>query len=116
VSRDPTGRFCAGDPVELRPSSRRSADSDAAQHIYAIAQQVLRNAREHKEVKTVAFALRADADYLTLVMSHSADFATVSHCMNETFISSAANRIPLKTNGSAKQSYGGVRSVLPELR
>jgi PAS domain S-box-containing protein len=48
----------------------RTLSADAAQHIYAIAQQVLRNACEHKEVKTVALALRADADYLILVMSH----------------------------------------------
>jgi PAS domain S-box-containing protein len=48
----------------------RTLSADAAQHIYAIAQQMLRNAREHKEVKTVALALRADADYLILLMSH----------------------------------------------
>jgi PAS domain S-box-containing protein len=48
----------------------RTLSADAAQHIYAIAQQVLRNAREHKEVKSVALALRADADYLILAISH----------------------------------------------
>ena len=56
----------------------RSISPEAAQHVYAIAQQVLGNAREHTEVKAVAMTLRSDGDYLVLVWSHEVPVSTLA--------------------------------------
>ena len=54
----------------------RPLSPEAAQHVYAIAQQVLRNARYHTEVKTVALTLRSDGNHLVLVLSHEGPMST----------------------------------------
>jgi len=53
-----------------------SLSPGAAQHIYAIAQQVLHNACDHPEVMTVALVLRADGDHLILTMSNETPVST----------------------------------------
>ena len=48
----------------------RPLTAPIAQHVYAIIQQVILNARHYPAIKTIAITLKADADYLILLISH----------------------------------------------